>query len=362
VAGGNLEAERHFQDTIKRKRTLKEVEAFLTDDESKALRDIYHNSSFIVWGAVPGPSNTRNWEAMEPGDVVLIYNSGRIRYIGEVATKTRSPHVARYFWDENTSGVTWELIYFIVNEQKVDVPIGALNPFFGYKESYHPMGFTQINQKAVDEFAINFGDLLGVLRTLEKGEQVIHAARPSKQEVREVEEKVERAPTEHDEMQWRLIHLGMLAKCDVWVPSNDQGKQWEGHQFRDNVLKEFHQSLDVPPSVKNVDVVWKFGPYSIKSAFEIEHSTSVYSGILRLSDLRAENPNSNYPLFIVADRSRRQKVFNELQRPTFSGPALRLNEVIKYLSYDDVRKIDEAQTNGSFDSSALFSAGEAVPA
>src|ERR1700719_1772110 len=75
----------------------------------------------------------------------------------------------------------------------------------------------------------------------------------------------------------------------------------------------------------------KFGPYSIKSAFEIDHSTSVYSGILRLSDLRAEAPNSNYPLFIVASEDRRRKVFEELRRPTFSGPCLRLNEVIRFL-------------------------------
>ena len=97
-------------------------------------------------------------------------------------------------------------------------------------------------------------------------------------------------------MQWRLIRLGQLAKCDVWVPRNDQPKQYEGHQFRDFVLHEFHETLDVPRSIENIDVVWRFGPYSIKSAFEIEHSTSIYSGILRLSDLRAEAPNSNYPL------------------------------------------------------------------
>ena len=146
-----------------------------------------------------------------------------------------------------------------------------------------------------------------------------------------IDERIERVPTEHDEMHWRLIRLGQLAKCDVWVPRNDQPKQYEGHQFRDFVLREFHETLDVPRSIENIDVVWKFGRYSIKSAFEIEHSTSVYSGILRLSDLRAEAPNSNYPLFIVASEDRRRKVFEELRRPTFSGPCLRLNEVIRFL-------------------------------
>jgi len=163
-------------------------------------------------------------------------------------------------------------------------------------------------------------------------------------------------------MQWRLIRLGQLARCDVWVPRGDQPKQYEGHQFRDFVLHEFHEALDVPRSIKNIDVVWEFGPYSIKSAFEIEHSTSIYSGILRLSDLRAEAPNSNYPLFIVASEDRRRKVFEELSRPTFSGPCLRLNEVIKFLGYKKLRDIDESLKNAKdFDTNVLLAAGESIP-
>ena len=188
-----------------------------------------------------------------------------------------------------------------------------------------------VNQKAVDNFSRSYGDVLGVLKTLEKGEELMRV--PSRAELfsSEIDEQLEKRPTEHDEIQWRLIRLGQLAKCDIWIPRNDQSKQFEGIRFRDHVLSQIHETLDVPPSIKNIDVVWKFGPYSIKSAFEIENSTSVYSGILRLSDLRAENPNSNYPLFIIAAEERRRKVFNELKRPTFSGACLRLNEVINFI-------------------------------
>jgi hypothetical protein len=87
VAGGNSAAERHFEDTIKRKRTLDEVRRFLPIRESENLEKIYHRSNFIVWGAVPGPMNESHWEKMTPGDVVLIYNSGRIRFAGEIAAK-----------------------------------------------------------------------------------------------------------------------------------------------------------------------------------------------------------------------------------------------------------------------------------
>jgi hypothetical protein len=362
VAGGNSAAERHFEDTIKRKRTLDEVRRFLPTREAENLEKIYHSSNFIVWGAVPGPMNESRWEKMMPGDVVLIYNNGRIRFAGEIAAKVRNAELARYFWRENDAGSTWELMYFIVNEERTDVPIEKLNPLFGYQTNYRPQGFSMINDTAVSNFAQNYGDILGVLKTLEKGEELIHL--PARKEVfnAQIDDRIERTPTEHDEMQWRLIRLGQLAKCDVWVPRNDQPKQYEGHQFRDFVLTEFHETLDVPRSIENIDVVWKFGPYSIKSAFEIEHSTSVYSGILRLSDLRAEAPNSNYPLFIVASEDRRRKVFDELSRPTFSGPCLRLNEVIRFLGYKKLREIDESVKNAKdFDTNILISSGESVP-
>ena len=57
--------------------------------EIENLEKIYHGSDFIVWGAVPGPMNENRWEKMAPGDVVLIYNNGRIRFAGEIAAKVR---------------------------------------------------------------------------------------------------------------------------------------------------------------------------------------------------------------------------------------------------------------------------------
>ena len=361
VAGGNLAAERHFEDTIQRKRNLNEIRRFLPQVEIENLENIYHNAPFIVWGAVPGPMNESRWEKMKPGDIVLIYNRGYIRFVGEVAAKVRSRELARYFWRETGEGQTWELMYFIVNEERVNVPLQKVNSLLGYQEHYRPQGFSMINDEAVENFIKRFGDILGVLKTLERDEELIQIPeqRPLIQEV--VEEKIETAPSEHVEMQWRLIHLGTLAKFDVWVPKSDQNRQFEGHRFSELVLPEFHETLDVPPTIKNIDVVWKFGPYSIKSAFEIEHSTSIYSGILRLSDLRAETPNSNYPLFIIASEERRRRVFNELLRPTFSDPALRLKEVIRFLGYNKIREIDESfKGKSEFDANVLLNAGERV--
>ena len=202
-----------------------------------------------------------------------------------------------------------------------------------------------------------------MLQKLESGEKLEEIEPKKHQEINDLlEEKIDRAPTEHDEMQWRLIRLGNAAHFDVWVPPADQGRQFAGHKFQNFVLREFHEALDIPSYIKNIDTVWKLG-HSIKSAFEIEHSTSIYSGILRLSDLKALAPNSSYPLFIVAERDKKSKVFAQLRRPTFANSYLQLDKYVRYLSYDAVRNLDEnikAESLTGFGISWLVEASELV--
>jgi hypothetical protein len=342
MASGGHDTDRHYYETIERKRTTQELAGFLASSEIEILDKNYYGGPFAIWGAIPGTSNIRTWTNMEPGDYVLVYRKGKIIFGAEIAFKVQNEKLAESFWQRDDKGNTWEYIFLMVNPEKVDVPIEVLNKYLGYVAHYHPQGFMAIDQAKTDRLLAQYGDILSALKKMEKGEKLEEVSEAAQHEVIPViEEKIARAETEHDEMQWRLIRLGKKAKVDVWVPMNDQGKKYEGNEFRAHVLKDFQETLDVPQYVKNIDVVWKYG-YSIKSAFEIEHSTSVYSGILRLSDLRALTPNSIYPLFIVASRKRKNKVFFELKRPTFDNPYLKLKEAIGFLSYDKVRELDES--------------------
>ena len=70
-------------------------------------------------------------------------------------------------------------------------------------------------------------------------------------------------------------------------------------------------------TIEQIDVIWLKGR-SIVRAFEVEHTTSVYSGLLRMADLLALQPNMNINLHIVAPDNRQEKVFQEIQRPVFS--------------------------------------------
>jgi hypothetical protein len=94
--------------------------------------------------------------------------------------------------------------------------------------------------------------------------------------------------------------------------------------------------------VKNIDVVWK-EEFRVDAAFEVENSTSIYSGLLRFADLTVVAPNTIYPMFIVAPAERRNAVREQLRRPAFKQ--LRLTSKVKFLPYEAVDEIDASFRN-----------------
>src|SRR6266704_2126036 len=73
------------------------------------------------------------------------------------------------------------------------------------------------------------------------------------------------------------------------------------------------------------------------TAFEIESTTSIYSGLLRMSDLIAMQPNLNIPLFLVAPEYARQKCFAVVNRPTFARLSPPLVDLCRYISFSTLR-------------------------
>ncbi len=340
VPASGPEALQHYLETIERKRTLREIENLIPPDDLKILRGMYRETPFAVWGATSGRGNTRTFSQMNLGDYILFLQRGKVVLIGEIAWKTQNREIAQYFWNTNVAGETWENIYFIINERKLNIPAEQLWKYLDYEPTFRLQGLMQVDRGRVAEVEKQYGGFSDVLLRLARGEKpqerpehpVVDTTPPH---VSEEDEK----PREHNEIQWRLIRLGHAAGVDVWIPKNDQGKEWEGHKFKEQVLHDFKSGLDIPRTVENIDTVWRFG-YQIKAAFEIEHSTSVYSGLLRLADLRTIAPNSLYPLYIAAPKERREKVISELKRPTFHDK-LMLHEVARYISYDKIRELDE---------------------
>jgi len=55
----------------------------------------------------------------------------------------------------------------------------------------------------------------------------------------------------------------------------------------------------------------------VVAAFEVEKSTSIYSGILRLEDLARSLPGLDRDLYLVAPDGREKQVMAQLARPAF---------------------------------------------
>jgi hypothetical protein len=151
--------------------------------------------------------------------------------------------------------------------------------------------------------------------------------------------------TAHDEIQWLLLKLGTDLGLDVWVARNDRGREVNGHRFADlpRLKSELPLQFDAVTNrtIELIDVLWLRGN-AIQAAFEVESTTSIYSGLLRMSDLIAMQPNLNIPLYIVAPDERRNKVIQEVNRPTFSRLVPRMADVCRYIAFSTLKeKIEE---------------------
>jgi hypothetical protein len=146
--------------------------------------------------------------------------------------------------------------------------------------------------------------------------------------------------TAHTEIQWLLLKLGNDMDLDVWVARNDRGRTYNGRNFSD--LPRMKQSLpikfddDTRKTIELIDVLW-LKSNSIEAAFEIESTTSIYSGLLRMSDLIAMQPNLNILLYLVAPDERRRQVKFEVNRPTFARLTPPMSRICRLIPFSKLR-------------------------
>lgn len=143
----------------------------------------------------------------------------------------------------------------------------------------------------------------------------------------------------HTQMQYMLLRLGSDMGLDIWVAKNDRNKEVSDQKFGDfpKVKAELPTQFDeaTTKTIELIDVLWLKGK-AIVAAFEIESTTSIYSGLLRMSDLLAMQPNITIPIYIVAPDERRAKVITEINRPTFSRLEPPLRDICSYISFSSL--------------------------
>jgi len=137
----------------------------------------------------------------------------------------------------------------------------------------------------------------------------------------------------HTEVQQWLRDLGRALGYQVHIAVNDRGRTCDDGRLGDGCLSDLPAALCGAPgadAVRLIDVLWLDGDHVV-AAFEVEHSTSIYSGIVRLLDLMIGVPAYiQRELFIVAPDEREGDVAAQLRRPAFRSVG---DLVVRYLPY-----------------------------
>ncbi|MGO9611699.1 MAG: hypothetical protein ACLPX5_01505 [Dissulfurispiraceae bacterium] len=357
MAPGNPEQMVHYQDTIKNKVPQERIFRHIDRNLQNTLRNLFGIKPIAVWGSEDKPGNRARFSKMVPGDDILIVEGDTIKLLGKIAAATINAKLSKELWQSLRVGDfrAWSLIYFIANSIEIDLPFTEANRLFGYEVHYRPQGFTSVAANKLEEFYEKYDDLYSILQRIKEGKS--YKEKPQQELLKVAEEVLVPLQTDdveeilkgkelsdHVKIQWKLIHLGLKTGSKVWVPRNDQQKISREYQFRD-FESSFSAGIDMPAKyVENIDVVWK-EEFRIDAAFEVEHSTAIYSGLLRFADLKVIAPNINYPLFIVAPNSKKNRVIEQLKRPAFKK--LGLDKEVRYLSYEAVEAIDNFFENSS---------------
>jgi len=140
----------------------------------------------------------------------------------------------------------------------------------------------------------------------------------------------------HSQIQTLLGAIGVSKEFEVWIPPVDRTRlDWNiARQFtpKDSLPNGFEQVANI---LHEVDVIWvKRGSNAVKALFEVEHSTPIYSGLLRFNDIHLVAPELKARFSIVANSERRSLFARQINRPTFRASGL--EDLCTFFEYTDV--------------------------
>ena len=307
-------------------------------------------------------SRRKTVEKIRPGDYLICYVIGISRFIGVLEAKSKYYYDETPLWEDEVfpCRVRVELIYNL--GPKAAIPVHDLKdklPMFKKLKSTKVWsGFFRGSPK---KFKKNDAEIImeaiknAVDNPVEKEfderkywqhpktyESKIGVVTVPDEEM-EVSESTEyqSEKTTHEEIQWLLLTLGSNMGLDVWAARNDRNKEFNGNPFQDipHMRNELPRQFDEVTSktIEFIDVLWLQGD-AIIAAFEVEHTSAIHSGLLRMSDLISMQPNIRINLYIVAPDERREKVFSEINRPTFAKLKPPLPKICKFISYSELKK------------------------
>jgi len=306
--------------------------------------------------------------AIQKGDVLLCYLTGVMRWVGALEVVGPSKDT-RTIWNIDEFPERLDVRPLILLDPEYGIQMDAL---FGkvdfYKDESDKGYFKGFLRGSPVKFKKNSdGELISSLLQQAKENPVFHPVDPKKiariplYRVGEKGRKKQvttlvsipegEAPTkeevkpeevsQHVEIQYLLLKLGSEMGLDIWVARNDRSKICGGQTLGSmpGMVQELPTQFNdaTQRTIELIDVLWLKGN-SILSAFEVESTTSIYSGLLRMSDLLSLQPNLDIKLYLLASDERQDKVRQEILRPTFELKTKPLSKVCGFISFSEIKK------------------------
>lgn len=163
----------------------------------------------------------------------------------------------------------------------------------------------------------------------------------------------------HTAVQSWLRDLGLALGFQVHIAANDRSRAWADGKLADGCIAELPPAILSAPgadAVRLIDVLWLQGE-DVVAAFEVEHSTSIYSGIVRLLDLAYGASSATRSLFLVAPDARENEVRMQVRRPAFRG----IGELgVRYLPYGELERHRESMARFGEGLKAIFAISHAI--
>jgi hypothetical protein len=300
-------------------------------------------------------SKAKTVRRLKPGDWMLCYVTGVSRFIAILEVAGEPFRDDTPIWSDDVFPMRLRVKTIAELDPETSVPVHTILPRLSFYDELRPMAWTGrfrsspsrvdssdgaaiadailAAQKSPTRLAIDAKKWGRTPRGYESGDVVVTIP----DDVVEPETDVpEAGGSEHDRIQNLLLRMGSQMGFDVWVARNDRGRVDTaalGAQLRDSLPAQFDDATN--RTIEHIDVIW-LKRNSIEAAFEIEHTTSIYSGLLRMSDLVAMQPNLNIRLYIVAPDDKRDRVLKEIARPTFARLPRPLSELCRFISYSSL--------------------------
>jgi hypothetical protein len=324
---------------------------------------------FLDAGATVSGFSEHRWKAVQrfqPGDRLLCYLTGISRFIGVLEVTSKGYQDSKPLWTDSDfpSRVNVKLLVALTPETAIPV-VSMREQLTVFKDLKGPGAWTGHFRGSPARWETQDGETIYHALMREKGNPTVRPFDPKKltyrprmlrsqigsvtipepdpEPIAPARAKTTADPhpenSEHDRMQMALAKLGCDLGLDIWVARNDRNKTVGGVRFTDlpRALDELPIHFDPVTSktIQLIDLLWIKGK-AIVAAFEIESTTSIYSGLLRMADLIAMQPNLSIPLYIVAPDDRRDKVMSEIGRPTFSRLEPPMREMCKFIPFSGI--------------------------